>query len=556
MATLIQGKYRTALRVRDLRLLVGAFVVDQAASWSYNVVLIAYLFERTGSTSWVTGLVTVRWIVGLLAGGYAGVLADRYDRRTVLVVSGLASLAATLVVAALVATDGPLPAILAAAGLLAATCTPVRPASGALVPEVVDEGSLLAANSIFAFLESLVVVLGPGIGAVLLLTGDPVYGVLLNAASFLVSALLYAQLTVRSHGDAEPGGNPVKQWGAGVSALLQHRQALVLTGFLLLDSAAINAANVVMPALAAHLGGGAAAYSVLLGANALGGVVAAGLANKLAGSSRVTAIITLSIALECVPLWASVFAGAVPSAALLQILSGAGMVIVDVIAFTSLQRDLPREVLGRVLGSVDMLLLAGSIVASFAASTVLSSIGLSWALALVGIGFPALGLLGLPVLRRLDVETAERVEGLRARTHVLQRLDLFAAANQAVLEQLAGSAEPRTVPAGTELIAQGDPADAFWVLTEGELAVTARLDDGTDVELPPVHAPGYVGELGLLHRRPRSATVRTASECRLLEISGAAFLNALDEAAPSPTMLSRAGVRLARTTVPQPALSD
>jgi MFS family permease len=546
-----ESKYGKALRIRDLRLLIGAFVVDGAASWSYTVVIVAYLFERTGSTGWVTAMVTVRWIVGLLCGGYAGVLADRYDRRKVLVVSGALATVVTLVIALLVANDGPLLAIVAAAGVLAATCAPVRPASGALIPEVVDESTLLAANSIFAFLESLIVVLGPGIGALLLLTGDPVYGVLLNAASFVVAALLYAGLKVRSHGDAEPGGNMLKQWGVGVSALLQHRKALVLTGFLILDSAAVNAANVVMPALAAHLGGGASAYSILLGANALGGVIAAGLANKLAASSRVTTIIMLSILLECLPLWICVFAGSVPAGAVLQIISGAGMVIVDVLAFTSLQRDLPREVLGRVLGSVDMLLLGSSIIASFVASGVLSAVDLNWSLAIIGIGFPLLGLFGLPALVQLDNETAARVEGLRVRTGVLQRLDLFAGANQAVLERLAESAEDETITAGTEIITQGDPADAFWILVEGELAVHARLADGSETDLPPVTAPGYVGELGLMNRAPRSATVSAAAECTMLKISGEAFLQALEEAAPSPTMLTRAGARLARTTLPK-----
>lgn len=552
-----QGKYAAALGIRDLRLLIAAFVVDGAASWSYTVVIVAYLFDRTGSTGWITATVTVRWIVGLLCGAYAGVLADRYDRRKVLVVSGALSTVVTLVIALLVENDGPLPAIVAVAGLLAAVCTPVRPASGALIPEVVDESTLLAANSIFAFLESLIVVLGPGIGALLLLTGDPVYGVLLNAASFVAAALIYSGLKVRSHGDAEPGGNMLKQWGAGVTALLQHRKALVLTVFLLLDSAAINAANVVMPALAAHLGGGPSAYSVLLGANAFGGVVAAGLANKLAASSRVTAVITLSIVLECLPLWICVFAGTVPAGAVLQIISGAGMVIVDVLAFTSLQRDLPREVLGRVLGSVDMLLLGSSIVASFVASGVLSAVDLNWSLAILGIGFPLLGLLGLPALRQLDNETAARVEGLRVRISVLQRLDLFTGANQAVLERLAESAEEETVVAGTRIITQGDPADSFWILVEGELDVHARLEDGSELDLPPVQAPGYVGELGLMNRAPRSATVRTSAESRLLKISGAAFLEALEEAAPSPTMLTRAGARLARTAIPKPApISD
>lgn len=554
MAT--QGKYRTALGIRDLRLLIGAFVVDQASSWSYNVVLIAYIFERTHSTTWVTALLSTRWVVGLVLGGYAGVIADRYDRRTVLVISGAVAFVATLLVALLVGTDAPLLAIVASAGLVAAACTPVRPASGALIPEVVDESTLMAANGIFAFLESLVVVLGPGVGALLLLTGEPVWGVLLNAASFLVSALLYSRLAVRSHGDAEPGGNVLKQWGAGVAAVLHHRKALVLTVFLLLDSGAINAANVVMPALAAHLGGGASAYSVLLGASALGGVVAAGLANRLAASARITAIIMISIALECLPLWISVFAGGVPSAAVLQIISGAGMVIVDVLAFTSLQRDLPREVLGRVLGSVDMLLLAASIAASSAASAVLSAVDLNWALAIIGIGFPALALFGLPALRQLDAVLADRVEGLRARTGVLQRLDLFAGANQAVLERLAGDAVPESIAAGTPIITQGDPADAFWVLTEGELSIGARLADGSQADLPPVYAPGYVGELGLMHRTSRSATVTAATDCRLLRISGATFLEALEEAAPSPTMLNRAGVRLARTSVARVAVSE
>ncbi len=546
-------RYGAALRVRDLRLLVLAFVVDGGASWSYNVVLIAYVFERTHSPTWITALVTVRWVVGLLFGGYAGVLADRYDRRTVLLGSAAAAMVVCLVLAVLVGSDAPLVAIIAASGALGAVVTPVRPASGALIPEVVDEQNLIAANSIFAFLESVIVVIGPGIGGLLLLTGEPVYGILLNAASYLVSGLFYLALSVRSKGDAEPGGNMIKQWGAGISALAHHRKALVLTIFLVLDSAAINAANVIMPALSAHLGGGRSGYSVLLAANALGGVLAAVLANKLAASSRVTGIITVSIVLECVPLWVCVFAGGVPAAGVLQLISGAGMVIVDVLAFTSLQRDLPRAVLGRVLGSVDMLLLGSSIVASFVTSAVLTAVDLNWSLAIIGLGFPLISLLGVPSLRRLDDDTADRVEALRARTGVLQRLDLFASANQAVLERLAEAVEQESVAAGTVLITQGDPADAFWVLTEGELAVRATLDNGEEVTPPPVFAPGYVGELGLMHRRARSATVTAATDCRLFKIGGAAFLEALAEAAPSPTMLSRAGVRLARTTVVPPA---
>jgi hypothetical protein len=313
---------------------------------------------------------------------------------------------------------------------------------------------------------------------------------------------------------------------------------------------------VVMPALSEHLHGSATGYTLLLAANAVGGVAVVAVANRLAASPRVTAVIALSLLLECVPLWLCFYAGRIPAGLGFQVLSGAGMVIVDVLAFTSLQRDLPRDVLGRVLGTVDALLLAGSVLATFAASAILSGYGLGWCLAFIGLGFPALAMLGLPALRQLDAENADRVSRLRSRTAVLQRLDLFVGANPAVLERLAENAVAETVPSGSTLIAQGDVADTFWVLTEGELAVSAVVDTGAAIALPPVYAPGYVGELGLLHRRPRSATVVTAGSCRLLKIAGSDFQEALEEAAPSPTMLGRAGVRLARTTVASVPVTD
>jgi CRP-like cAMP-binding protein len=53
--------------------------------------------------------------------------------------------------------------------------------------------------------------------------------------------------------------------------------------------------------------------------------------------------------------------------------------------------------------------------------------------------------------------------------------------------------------------------------------------------------------LGLLHGIPRTATVRTLRESRLLRISGQDFLSALEDSRPSPSLVSVAGIRMART---------
>ena len=168
-----RGRYRDALRHRDLRLLITSFLIDQIGSWSYLVVIGVYVFDRTHSTQWLAALAVCRWGPGLLLASYGGVMADRYERVTVLIVSSLVSTVLMTGMAVVVAVDAPVGLVLALSALASVALTPYRPASGALIPEVVGERDLAAANSIFSALENLVVVIGPGIGGLLLLTGQP-----------------------------------------------------------------------------------------------------------------------------------------------------------------------------------------------------------------------------------------------------------------------------------------------------------------------------------------------------------------------------------------------
>jgi CRP-like cAMP-binding protein len=78
--------------------------------------------------------------------------------------------------------------------------------------------------------------------------------------------------------------------------------------------------------------------------------------------------------------------------------------------------------------------------------------------------------------------------------------------------------------------------------------VRIQGDQETARQLPAVEAPGYVGELGLLHHRPRTATVRTREPSTVLRIDGQDFLDAVEETMPSVSLLSLANTRLARTT--------
>ena len=81
----------------------------------------------------------------------------------------------------------------------------------------------------------------------------------------------------------------------------------------------------------------------------------------------------------------------------------------------------------------------------------------------------------------------------------------------------------------------------------GRLAVASTGDDGREARVPDLADGDYLGEIGLMQRVPRTATVTAVQPTRLLRFPGAAFLEALTAYKPSPAVLDGAALRLRRT---------
>src|SRR4051794_10218369 len=285
-------RYRDVLRVRDFRLLVIAFLIDQIGGWAYNVVVIVWVFDQTHSPTWIAITTASSWVPRAICSPYAGVLADRYERTTVMLWSSLLSFVAMIGVAFVVAGDGPPALALAFGGLSICFVSAYRPAAGGVIPEVVGEQQLVTANGLFGGLENLVIVLGPGIGGLVLVAGSPAAGITLNAISFLGAAILVLRLDVRSHGDAGAAGEGVfAQFGAGFGALRSRPLVVVLIVYCYLDSAVYGAATVIYVPLSERLGTGSSGYSLLIAGMSLGGVLLTVAANRFSASSRLAPLI-------------------------------------------------------------------------------------------------------------------------------------------------------------------------------------------------------------------------------------------------------------------------
>ena len=548
------SRYRDAFRHRDFRRLTVAFLIDQIGGWAYNVVLIVWVFDRTHSPGWVAATTASGWVPRLLWSAYAGVLADRYERTTVMLVSSMASFVAMVAVALTVAANGPTAAALALAAVAASFATGYRPAAGALVPEIVGEGDLIAANAIFGGLESLVVVVGPGIGGVLLLVGSPAAAITLNALTFLAAAFIVEGLDVRSRGTAGARGESgLAQFADGAAALWRERTALVLVVFCCLDSAVYASSTVIYVPLSERLGTGSTGYSYLIAGASLGGVLIAGLANRFSASHRLAPVILLGMFMLALPFAVVAVVHSPLLAFLLQTVSGAGMVIVDVLAVTALQRDLPRGVLSRVFGLFESAVPASLLMASVITAVILHNVGLTPTLLTIGFGFSAAAVLGIAPIVAADRRSAGVVRDLAPRVALLDALDLFTGASHAALERLAAHATEVTLPAGSVVVAEGDPADALWVLQAGEVDVSAKGEGSRSRHLRVMQGPSYFGEIGLLRSLPRTATVVTSSTCTLLRIEADDFFAALQGAAVSSSLLAQSSARLARS---HPRLSE
>jgi signal transduction histidine kinase len=115
----------------------------------------------------------------------------------------------------------------------------------------------------------------------------------------------------------------------------------------------------------------------------------------------------------------------------------------------------------------------------------------------------------------------------------LRRIPLFAGLSEEDLERLYQMAETVSVPAGQLVLQEGDPGDALYVVLHGELEITKR-QGGQDILLAVSRAGEFLGEMSLLEQRPRSASVRTLRESRLLVISQAAFQTLLSCSPSAP----------------------
>ncbi len=196
------ASFRSVFAATEFRRIWLAHILSVAGDQLARVALTVLVFDRTASAGWASAAYALTFVPDLLGGALGGI-ADRFSRRTVMVVTDIGR----AVLIALMAVPGlPLPAAAALLFLVQLMAGPFYAARQAMLPDLLDPDRLVVGQAIMSSTYQAGLVLGFGAGAAVV-TGLGVPGALLiDAATFALSALMlrfglkpYPPTTPRQH---------------------------------------------------------------------------------------------------------------------------------------------------------------------------------------------------------------------------------------------------------------------------------------------------------------------------------------------------------------------
>lgn len=342
-----------ALAERDFRLLFSGTVITTVGDRVAGIAL-AFAVLDIGSATDLGLVFAARQIAEALVLVFGGVVSDRLPRNIVMVGASLIQCAAQAATAIVVLGGfGSIAAIAAFQVLYGVGGGLVIPAEIGLVPLTVSAARLQQANALQGLSRNLTGILGPALGGGLVAAGSPGAALGIDAASFLVCAVILQRIRI-----------PPRPEGAGSEGFLHELregwQAFTARTWLWASVLLFGIGNlgfcawiVLGPLIATEALGGAGAWGIVLAIGGVGAVVGSLIAMRMRPKRPLVAC-----TLAAVPLAGQVLVlAAAPSVWLLSIASfcaGAGIAVHLTLWFTLFQREIPENMQSRV-SSYDVL---------------------------------------------------------------------------------------------------------------------------------------------------------------------------------------------------------
>jgi MFS family permease len=520
-------------RPRSDRALTSALCAYGCAAMARGLLAVTVsieVYRLTGSTLWAAAASATQTLPFVLGSPIAGALGDLHGPTRLLKASALAQLvSAGLIAAAVVASSwaGALVALL----FLHIARTIDYPNTVASLPSLVDSSRLSTAATLTSSVDAGAWFIGPGLGGLLMTqfgvqpTAAAGVGLLMCATAIrltMVEASAPQTTSSRDHRRSARG----ELW-LGVRVMATTRTLLAPIGLIVAIEISYGAAGVALVLAAVGLfdmsAGGYGALSASVGAGAAAALVCA---NALVRLRRDVLVLSISVVLSGLPIAVAAAIGEPGPAVALFGVAGFGMVLSEIGLLVIAQRVSPADRTATVFGVLDSITVGSIFVGSVIVLPLISMLGLKSTLIVVAGVVPLIAAMTIPTLLR-GISQGQRQ--LQARLPVIDLLSqqrVLRSASLASIELMAVRATPLSPIAGQAVVRQGERADAFYCIEQGEFDV--HVDDGEERRhVRTIECGLAFGEIGLLHDVPRTATVTARVDGRVWRIDAADFLQAI-----------------------------
>jgi MFS family permease len=343
------GAWLGALHERDFAILLFGRLISWVGTGMVPVALSFAILDRGGNASqvgWVLAAETIPLIVFLLG---AGVVADRTNRRLLMLSADLLRAGAQSVLAAWVLLGHPpLSAFLCLEAVVGTGTAWFTPAMSGILPSAAPSTHLQQANSLWATAQSIGLLAGPGLAGIIVAAAGPGWALAADATSYAVSAGCLSVLRLGWSRPTPTGTHFGAQLATGWSEFRSRTWLWsVVTQFSLLGAVVFAPFLVLGAVVAKRSLGGAGAWGLVLAANGAGAVVA-GVVLLRARPQRPLLTGEVLLLAWALPLLSLAFNAPLAVLTASAFAAGAAQGAFDPLWGTTMQLLLPGEVLSRV----------------------------------------------------------------------------------------------------------------------------------------------------------------------------------------------------------------
>jgi MFS family permease len=348
--------------------LLSAVAVSVIGDQLFTVALAAVLLQR-GSAAWVGAMFFVAAGVRLLCATPAGWLADRRNRQQLLIAADLARAGVMAMLCVGIAAEWSLVTLIALFAISNCFGALYRPAFASWLPNVVRSDDLVTANSAETTAQQVGWTAGPAIGVLLAAGASPAWAAAVNAATFVIAAVLTAAVREHAgkapvpaddHDDADTGTDEVSAEHAGLRSWFWAVLVLVMTQF--------GMQMVLFVVIAerrfglGETGGGVFAATAGLG-GIVGGFIAPTLYRRLGAKTAIICAASVSTigfaAIAVLPLVAAIVSITIAAAADMLWETGTASLV---------QSSTPSDRLGRTFGRIESVGIGSTLIGILIAS--------------------------------------------------------------------------------------------------------------------------------------------------------------------------------------------